>query len=147
MTDPTIEALGAQRERQRRLLALVPDHIREVLVPAIDLMKPLPSGVERELQERDLRARVDALIGEEQLLSDYLARARRHHAARTISTIVSQRFTELAADGPEAMDLEGARAKTELDRGVESPTYEEGMLLARMVPLLAWADHLAGSGA
>jgi hypothetical protein len=137
------EDLDAQRARQRRVMALVPDPIREMLMPAIDPARPVASGVERELQERDLRRRVDDLIVEEAQLSDYLARARRHHAARTISTFVAQRYTELAADGPEAMDLERVRAMADLDAGADSPTYEEGILLARMIPLLAWADHLA----
>ena len=134
------DPIVAQRFQQRLLFSILPESMREPLLPDINRSRPTPPPAECAVIERALRNRADELLAQEADLAAYVDRCRRHRYAGIISRLVSDRYIELAADAPEAMSLEQSLAKKALDPEVETPSYETGMLLARLVPLLGWAD-------
>lgn len=130
------------RRSQREVLLSLPDDVREPLLPSIEsALGPPPDDC--PLVERALRERVVAVIESIPDLESYLERARRHRFATAIIATIDERYRELAGDAPAAMDEERGEAELRADPSVVTPTYEEQMALARIVPFVAWADHLA----
>ena len=141
-TEPDQQDLAVRRARQRQLLAVLDDDVREPLLPFVE-GRPAAGGA--GLQERALRERVERIIEENPTLSGFLARSRRTRFARIRRDVIESRYLELAGDAPAGMDEELASAVAEIDPEVGQPSVEEGALLARIVPLMAWADHLASA--
>ena len=139
-------ALSEMRRTQSELLLILPDDVRETLLPDIDDQITPPAG-EYIIVERALRERVEDLIGAHPHLAEYLERARRHRFATAIVETVEARYRELAGDTPMAMDLELEEAKTRSDPTVAYPSYEEQTAVARIVPMIAWADFLRAQAA
>jgi hypothetical protein len=129
------------RREQREVLTVIPPRYRDPLEPAGGGEADL-AELDARVLERALRERVaELLTGAE--LADYLARARRHRFASALEEFVSARHRDLAGDAAEAMEDELERARQGRDATVENPSYEELMLVARIVPLLVWSDRLA----
>jgi len=136
------EALLDLRRRHGEILAVIPPDVRDPSLPCVD--PGLDSHVaDARLLERALRERAEALIASEALLSTYLDRARRHAFASAIASTIVTRYRELAGDAPAGMDMELKEAEGLLDATVTLPDYAESMVIARLLPLIAWADHLA----
>jgi hypothetical protein len=139
-TQPFIDAeMQALRRRQRELFHLLPADVREPLLPAVSVALPPDECL---LIERALRERVDALLAESKLLDAYLERVRRHRFASAVGDFVEGRWLELAGDAATAMEHEVNAAKEVSHSTVVSATDEEWKALARIVPLMAWADAL-----
>jgi len=129
------------RRRQAELLMILPEDVRESLLPAIESeLGPPPDRC--ALVERALRERVESVIAGNELLRAYLDRVRRHCFASAVIATIDERYRELAGDAPPAMDDQLSEAKGELDPSVTYPAYEEQMAVARIVPLIGWADFL-----
>jgi hypothetical protein len=128
------------RRQQAELLAIIPDDVRDPLMPDIGGTWKAPRRP--RVTEAALRERVADLVASEERLGAYLDRARRHLFATAITDMIGVHYHELAADAPAAMDDELARAKVDLDPTVATPSWEETTDVARIVPLIAWADHL-----
>jgi hypothetical protein len=136
--------LAELRRQQAELLAVIPPDIREPLMPDVTGNWKAPD--QPVVTEMALRERVADLVSTDERLGSYLERARRHVLATAIVDMIGAHYNELAADAPMAMDEELGRARTELDPAVPSPSYEEMTDIAKLVPLIAWADHLQSLG-
>lgn len=137
-------AMHELRRRQHEVLLLLPDHVRDPLLPAGSLP---PSPDEGPLVERALRERVDTLLTGSEVLTPYLERLRRDRLTAALARFVDRRWSELAGDAATAMEAEVAAANEALDPTVSATTPEEWAALARVVPLIAWADQLAARSA
>jgi len=139
-TPPSIGvAMQELRRRQHEFLLLLPDSVREPLLPAFSVT---PSADEDPLVELALRERVDTLLTESEPLTAYMGRVRRNRLASALAGFVERRWSELAGDAANGMEAEVAAAREALDPAVASPSAEGYAMLARVVPLIAWADRL-----
>ena len=132
--------LVRMRREQREVLAVIPPRYRDPLEPAGGGEQEIPDDEARVL-ERALRERAAELLAGV-ALADYFVRARRHRFASALHGFVSARHRDLAGDAAEAMEDELELARQGRDASVDNPSYEELMLLARVVPLLAWSERL-----
>jgi hypothetical protein len=137
------EVLRSLRARQRDLMDVLADDVREPLMPFVE---GEPPALASAALERSLRERVEEIVGGTEELRDFLQRSRRTRFAELRRDIIEARYLELAGDAPAGMDAELAAAVSEIDPAATHPTAEEVMLLARIVPLIAWPDHLASQG-
>ncbi|HUZ10322.1 MAG TPA: hypothetical protein VMU76_09160 [Acidimicrobiales bacterium] len=132
------DALLSMRARQRELMEVLAEDVRDPLMPYVEGTPPLSTPV---ACERALRERVERVIEEHGELRTYLERSRRSRFAELRRTVIEGHYSELAGDAPAGMDEELSFAVSEIDDTVAQPTYEEIALLARIVPLMAWADY------
>ena len=132
--------LRSLRLRQRELLEVLVENVRDPLMPYLEL----GSAPEADVTcERALRERIEQVIAENALLQDYLGRSRRSRFAELRRRVIEGHYLELAGDAPAGMDEELSFAASQIDVTVAQPTYEEISLLARIVPLAVWADQVA----
>jgi len=140
-TAPFVDAaMHELRRRQHEFLDLLPENVRDPLLPACSVV---PSPDEGPLVERALRERVEALLAGSEPLGAYMERVRRDRLASALADFVGRRWLEVAGEAATAMEAEVEAAKEALDPAVATTTPEEWTALARVVPLIAWADQLA----
>ncbi len=134
------DTLRELRSRQRTVLAFIPDDVSSPFMPST---RGRPSEQDPLAVERALRERIEALISENPDLNSYLNRCRKNYFAELRQSVIERSYRELAGDAPAGMDEELDVVTGDIDQSVRTPTYEESSLLARLLPLMGYADYYA----